>query len=236
MEPGTYELKIEKLPTGIIVKTALPKQIRIVAGQTLKLEIPLAQVAVIDGVVFHDENRNGQLDSSEQGLSFVRVFLTDATGQTRDARTDSDGRFAFSELLPGKYTVALDLRSLPKDFSPTTPAEVTVELKAQERITVNFGAAERPRTVKFPPVAQFEFTPERPKVGETVRFDASESFDPDGQIIRYEWDFETDGTIDAQGVRVEHIFTQAGTFTVTLRVTDNDGETGTARKTVTVGP
>jgi PKD repeat protein len=236
MEPGTYELKIEKLPTGIIVKTALPKQIRIVAGQTLKLEIPLAQVAVINGVVFHDENRNGQVDSSEQGLSFVRVFLTDATGQTRDARTDPDGRFAFSELLPGKYTVALDVRSLPKDFSPTTPAEVTVELKAQERITVNFGAAERPRTVKFPPVAQFEFTPERPKVGETVRFDASESFDPDGQIIRYEWDFETDGTIDAQGVRVEHIFTQAGTFTVTLKVTDNDGETGTARKTVTVGP
>ncbi len=236
MAPGTYELKIEKLPMGIIVQTALPQRVRIVAGQRLTLEIPLAQVAVIEGIVFHDENRNGQLDSSEQGLSAVRVFLTDAGGKTRDQRTDSEGRFAFSELLPGKYTVALDVRSLPTDFSPTTPAEVTVELKAQEQITVNFGAAERPRIVKFPPVAQFEFTPERPKVGETVRFDASESFDPDGKIIKYEWDLESDGTIDAQGVTVEHIFSQAGTFTVTLTVTDNDGETGTARKTITVGP
>jgi plastocyanin len=236
MEPGTYELKIEKLPTGIIVKMALPKQIRVVAGQTVKLEIPLAQVAVIEGVVFHDENRNGQRDPAEQGLDFVRVFLADATGKTRDQRTDPDGRFAFSELLPGKYTVALDVRSLPQDFSPTTPAEVMVELKAQERITVNFGAAERPRTVKFPPVADFTFSPERSKVGEPVRFDASQSFDPDGQIVKYEWDFESDGTIDAQGVRVEHIFSQAGTFTVTLTVTDNEGETGTTRKTITVIP
>ncbi len=234
MEPGTYELKLEKLPTGIIVKTALPKRVRIVAGQTLKIEIPLAQVAVIEGLVFHDENRNGRLDPAERGLSAVRVFLTDAAGKTAEQRTDAEGRFAFSELLPGTYTVALDVRSLPQDFSPTTPAEVMVELKAQERITVHFGAAERPKTVKFPPVADFTFSPARPQVGETVYFDASDSFDPDGQIIKYEWDFESDGTLDAQGVRVEHIFTQAGTFTVTLIVTDNDGETGTARKPIII--
>jgi plastocyanin len=234
--PGTYELKIEKLPPGLVVKTALPQRVQLVAGQILKLEIPLAQVAVIEGTVFNDENRNGHLDPLERGLSFVRVFLTDESGKTRDQRTDLDGRFVFSELLPGKYTVALDARTLPENFVPTTPAEVTVELKAQERITVNFGAAERPRTVKFPPVADFTFSPERPKVGETVRFDASESFDPDGQIVKYEWDFDSDGTIDAHGVIVEHVFAQAGTFTVTLIVTDNDGETGTARKTIVVGP
>ena len=236
MEPGTYELKIEKLPPGIIVKTALPQTIRVIAGQTSTIEIPLAQVAVIEGLVFHDENRNGQPDPAEQGLGSVRVFLTDGMGKTRDQRTDPEGRFAFSELLPGRYTVALDVRTLPKDFAPTTPAEVTVELQAQERITVHFGAAERPRTVKFPPVADFTFSPERPRVGETVRFDATESFDPDGQIVKYEWDFQSDGTIDAQGVIVEHVFAQAGTFTVTLTVTDNDGETSTARKTITVGP
>ncbi len=236
MEPGAYELKVERLPPGMIVKTALPKPIRLVAGQTLKLEIPLAQVAVIEGLIFHDENRNGQPDSGERGLGFVRVFLTDATGKTRDQRTDPDGRFAFSELLPGNYTVALDAPSLPENFSPTTPVEVKVQLQAQEHVIVNFGAAERPRTVKFPPVADLTFSPTSPKVGEAVRFDASESFDPDGQIVKYEWDFESDGTIDAQGIIVEHVFGQAGTFTVTLTVTDNDGETGTARKTITVGP
>ena len=234
MPTGTYELKIEKLPIGIIVKTELPKKIQIVAGQTLKIEVPLAQVAVIEGLVFNDENRNGQVDSSEQGLSSVRIFLTDATGKTREQRTDLDGRFAFSELLSGRYTVALDVRSLPENFVPTTPAEVVVELRPQEHITVNFGAAEREKIVKFPPVAEFTFSPPRPTVGQTVTFDASESFDPDGQIVKYEWDFESDGTIDAQGVVVEHVFTQAGTFTVTLSVTDNDGQTSTARKTITV--
>lgn len=235
-EPGRYQLKIEKLPLGVITQIPLPKEVRLSAGQTLTVEIALARVAVIEGLVFNDANRNGQPDLSELGLAFVRIFLTAEGGQTRDQRTDPDGRFAFSELLPERYTVALDVRSLPKDFSPTTPAEVTVDLKAQERITVNFGVAERPRTVKFPPVADFTFSPARPKAGETVRFDASESFDPDGQIVKYEWDFESDGTIDAQGVTVEHIFSQAGTFTVTLMVTDNDGEKSTAQKAITVWP
>jgi hypothetical protein len=236
IEPGTYDLKIERLPPGVIVKTTLPKHIRIVAGQTLKMDLPLAQVAVIEGLVFHDENRNGQPETSEQGLGLVRIFLVNEAGQTREQRTDPDGRFAFSELLSGIYTVALDVRSLPENFSLTTPAEVKVQLQAQERVTVNFGAAEKPRTVKFPPVAEFVFSPASPKVGEPVRFDASDSFDPDGQIVKYEWDFESDGTIDAQGVQVEHVFNRASTFTVTLTVTDNDNETSTARKAITVEP
>ncbi len=236
MAPGNYKLTIEKLPIGVSATVSLPREIALRAGQTLTIEIPLVRVAVIEGIVFNDVNRNGALDADERGLARVRVLLTDSAGQTRDQLTDSEGRFAFSDLIPGDYTVALDTRTLPENFAPTTPAEVSVALKPQERATVSFGAAERPKVVKFPPVADFTFAPASPKAGERVRFDASESFDPDGQIIKYEWDFENDGTIDAQGVHVEHAFSQPGTYTVTLRVTDNDGEKSTARKTVTVGP
>ncbi len=236
LAPGNYRLSIEKLPLDVVATVPLPKEISLRAGQILQLEIPLSRVAVIEGVVFHDANRNAKRDADEGGLERVKIFLTDGAGKTRDQFTDAAGRFAFSELLPGDYTVALDARSLPENFTPTTPAEVHISLKPQERLTVNFGAAERPKVVKFPPVADFSFAPASPKAGEKVLFDAAESFDPDGQIVKYEWDFTSDGTIDAQGVKVEHSFPQPGDYTVTLRVTDNDGEQSTARKTVRVGP
>jgi len=40
-----------------------------------------------------------------------------------------------------------------------------------------------------PPVASFTFSPANPKVDEKVTFDASASFDPDGEIVSFNWDF-----------------------------------------------
>jgi len=37
-----------------------------------------------------------------------------------------------------------------------------------------------------PPIASFTYTPENPLVNETITFDASSSYDPDGTIISYE--------------------------------------------------
>ena len=45
-----------------------------------------------------------------------------------------------------------------------------------------------------PPVANFTYSPERPIANQTVTFDASSSYDSDGTILSYEWDFE-DGNI-----------------------------------------
>ena len=59
--------------------------------------------------------------------------------------------------------------------------------------------------------------------GSAVAFDASGSSDEDGSIVRYEWDWENDGTFDAGGVTASHVFAQDGTYRVVLRVTDNDG-------------
>ena len=52
-------------------------------------------------------------------------------------------------------------------------------------------------------------------------FDGSKSHDPDGNIIKWFWMFG-DNT-NATGETVQHIYTEAGTYTITLTVTDNEG-------------
>lgn len=59
------------------------------------------------------------------------------------------------------------------------------------------------------------------EVGESVLFDGEASFDPDGTLQSYHWDFG-DGT-DADGKAVIHEYEVEGTYTVTLSVTDDCG-------------
>ncbi len=54
----------------------------------------------------------------------------------------------------------------------------------------------------------------------TVTLNAAGSFDPDGNIISYQWDLG-DGNV-ATGVEVEHTYALEGEYTVSLVVTDND--------------
>lgn len=90
--------------------------------------------------------------------------------------------------------------------------------------------------INKPPVAAFRFTPETPQMGDQVCFNASESHDPDGKLVRYEWDFDGDGTFDETTTepKICRIFELAGNFTVTLRVTDTDGATADFTRTLTV--
>jgi PKD repeat protein len=87
-------------------------------------------------------------------------------------------------------------------------------------------------TVATPPIAAFTYSPSSPQVGETVTFDASASYDPDGTIVSYEWDFG-DGK-SGVGESANHTYTTAGTYTVTLTVTDNNGLTDIVTDDVTV--
>jgi len=71
------------------------------------------------------------------------------------------------------------------------------------------------------PTAMFTLAPAAAAIGETVWFDATSSEDADGSIDSYRWDFG-DGALGG-GDRASHSYAEAGTYTATLTVTDDDG-------------
>jgi parallel beta-helix repeat protein len=84
------------------------------------------------------------------------------------------------------------------------------------------------------PTAKFTFYPESPIAGQTVTFNASISTPNGGTIVCYSWDFESDGIIDANDMIVNHTYSSAGTYTVTLNVTNDGGLTHTSMVNVSV--
>jgi hypothetical protein len=69
-------------------------------------------------------------------------------------------------------------------------------------------------------------------VGWPLCFVACSSYDPDGCIVSYDWDWGDGDT--GHGMWSCHKWAAAGTYTVTLTVTDKDGLTGTATASITI--
>ena len=78
-----------------------------------------------------------------------------------------------------------------------------------------------------PPDADFDFF-----CPDLDCFFTDRSSDSDGSIVGWSWDFG-DGRFDSDANPI-HDFSPAGTYTVTLTVTDNDGLTDEYARNVTV--
>jgi len=88
-------------------------------------------------------------------------------------------------------------------------------------------------TANTAPVATFDVRPGRDGSSTSVLFDASASHDADGTVASYQWLFG-DGTTGS-GPTKEHRYPSASTYTVTLVVTDNDGASRIASRTIDLG-
>jgi len=87
------------------------------------------------------------------------------------------------------------------------------------------------------PEAFFSFSPSNPSTKQYIFFDASGSFDRDGTIQNYSWDFDNDGQFDdAYGVSPTTIFTTVGGHIVKLKVVDDMGGVDVEEKNITVVP
>jgi len=138
--------------------------------------------------------------------------------------TEEEGKnVKHSYLQPGKYTAMLTV----EDNSCVSNSS------ASDRMIV---------IINDPPVPKFEARNAKQEVrtrfaaGETIYFDGSASFDNDGKIISYSWDFgdsvkssevsetsELFGPEQASGVRSTHKYDRPGTYQVVLTVQDDSG-------------
>lgn len=115
------------------------------------------------------------------------------------------------------------------NFVNATIDEVAVYPSAlpAEKIEAHFTASGRELANK-PPTAAFTHT----ESDLVVALDASASKDPDGTIASYEWNFGDGST--GTGVAAQHTYGAAGSYTVTLTVTDDKGAIATKSQSVPV--
>ncbi len=82
------------------------------------------------------------------------------------------------------------------------------------------------------PTADFTYSPANPRVYDFVLFNGQLSTDPDGEIVSYQWRFLSG--ITREGPTVSYAFAGAGSYVVSLTVTDDSGGKHTVSKTITV--
>ena len=88
--------------------------------------------------------------------------------------------------------------------------------------------------VNIPPVAVFAYSPPIPYVREPVFFDASASYDSDGFIFSYAWDFGDGNATVILTAEIVHVYVNPGEYNVTLLVMDNLAATNSTSQTLLV--
>jgi PKD repeat protein len=126
-----------------------------------------------------------------------------------------------TKIVGGSFNISI-MKNSTVSINTTTPNEINIDLDGDGKID---------KTLKAP-IASFTVSKTTAMVYETITFNASLSYDPDGTIVSYEWDFGDNTT--ANGTTVSHAYTKAGTYIVTLTVTDNDGNKATQSIAITV--
>lgn len=132
-----------------------------------------------------------------------------------------DGRTASGRTVSHEYTN-------PGTYAVTLRITDTLGRLAQITKTVTVGQGQIP-------TASFETSPSSPIIDQPINFNASGSkAEPGHSIVEFSWNFG-DGTLGS-GALVQHAYSQTGTYTVTLKVTDDAGrKSDLVTRSVTVG-
>ncbi|UCC93190.1 MAG: PKD domain-containing protein [Thermoplasmata archaeon] len=173
----------------------------------------------------------------------------DATISSVEGKVSSAGKkldtFAFEEatIIPAKtnltvtYTVRVMDVPLPLP-DPVLVVEGSAKVRAFARgITYHFThqipLTHSPDMDNQPPVADIS-GPRYIRRDKPASFDGTNSYDPDGKVVGYAWDFG-DG-YHMTGAEVEHSFLNPGVHTITLTVIDQAGERGKTSTEIRVLP
>jgi len=90
----------------------------------------------------------------------------------------------------------------------------------------------------LPPIANIT-GPSTGYINEALIFYADKSYDPDGSITGYRWDFKNDGLFDTDwgtDVIIDNIFLSPGNYTIKLQVRDNENAMAIAYHNIKIIP
>ena len=190
------------------------------------------------GLLFHSrDSRNYRLLVLDGSKGVIRLY------DCFDGKYDSKLKFPFSGGVNAQHhytlTIADNVVSLSIDASPVFTqnlgfiysGQIALYAKKATSLFDNIVVTHDP-AANVIPIASFTAS----AAGGTASLNASGSIDPDGSIAQYQWDFGDGST--GSGVNISHPYTQSGTYTITLSITDNSGaRTKTFQKlTVNIGP
>ncbi|MEM2943264.1 MAG: PKD domain-containing protein [Methanomassiliicoccales archaeon] len=146
-----------------------------------------------------------------------------------DESTDHDGTIVNWTWDFGDGVFSYD-RNPMHIYSRSGVYNVTLRVRDNEAIEVF--EIEKVKIRNTPPVADFSYSPDSPRMNETVVF-AQRSYDLDGYIEAFTWDFGDGG--NSTNPSPIHVYQKRGVYNVTLSVMDNDGESSFLVRAIAVG-
>jgi len=133
-----------------------------------------------------------------------------------DGELSQQSSFSKTSLSVGSHTIYFKVKDNQNLWSFEDIVLLTVQETTSEKLN---------------PVSDFNYTSQG-TVNSSLLFDGSISYDTDGIITSYEWDFgdNTTGT----GKIISHSYAANGNYSITLTVTDNEGQQHTTTTTISI--
>ena len=159
---------------------------------------------------------SGSYDPDDDTLKYYWEFGDGETSQTENP----EHRYKS----PGTYVVILTVKDIDnKTSTSTTSSTITTRPSPPP--------PQKPAPTNQAPVA-FGEIPETGVTHQSIQFTSDGSHDPDGTIEEYNWSFG-DGETSKEKNPV-HLYSEPGSYQVTLTVTDNEGKTDTYEKNIKI--
>lgn len=210
------------------------------------LELVIPPPGDVEGLAWYDSNMNGVQENGEPGIPDVNVRLFKQDDSlVNETITNEKGYYSFVNVSTGEYYIQFILPAgykfspqnvgsddaIDSDVDPTTGKTIVFIMQADEG-SVSWdagmyipssgpsGPSESGYSLNHAPTADGTAgEPYRGFVHEEITFDGSRSYDRDGRIISWRWNFG-DG-MNGTGEIAKHVYNLPGNYTVILKVTDN---------------
>ncbi|MBI3962089.1 MAG: hypothetical protein HY335_05010 [Deinococcus sp.] len=151
--PGPAEVSIDVGTVPVrLIPVVFRQVVEVVRDQEVPANFALIPGAELVGLVFTDQNRNGQPDPGEAGMVGVVLEVIREGDRPTTVQTDVNGHFLRTGLPPGTYTIRVLERTLPPNFVVTTASPLQVSLAPGDQAQLLFGVALRQRQIVLVPL------------------------------------------------------------------------------------